>query len=249
MSHARVLCVADEGAKVGTPLIGSRGSSFLIQVDGRTVMFDTGRSGRYLIHNLTHLDVKPDSIDCIVIARASMDCIGGLNTLMTNRKVKVEVHSTPDVWECKRLFGELISPDNVGGIIKVEAGNDWVQLTEHLFITPCVSPGSKELALVLRSNEGAVVFTTCSEDGIAATLAKVKERFGMIRALVGAVNMKKMKQPSVDQIAATIRETYGVKQIHLNGCTAAEGIQKMRVATSNDSIKDFFSGDELDYVV
>ena len=249
MAHARVLCLADEGAKVGTPLIGSKGSSILFEVDGKRIMFGAGKVGRYLMHNMSTLQIKADSVDAVVIPTTSLDQVGGLNAFMTNRTVRVEVYSVPEVWDCKRTFGKLITDDNIGGIIKQEAGADWIQITEHLFISPIINEDTKELVMVLRTNLGPVVFSACAESGIDDSLRIVKKRFNIIRALVGGVRIGKVKQPAANAIADIIIKDYSINELHLNGCTGREGIQKMRVATSNDRIKDFFAGDELDYVL
>ena len=248
MAKARVLCVMDEGAKVGTPLIGSKGDSFLFEVDGRKVLFDTGRSGRYFMHNMGILGIKADSIDAVVISYPSIDHVGGLNQFMTNRTVPVDVYAVPDVWECKRPLGKLISDDNIGGVKKQEAGTEWIELSEHLFLSPAIG-GGREMAMVLRTSEGPVVFSTRAAEGIDKTLGTVKERFHVIRALVGGIDMHRLKQPAVNDIASAITGTYSLNDLHLNGCCGREGIQKMRVATSNSSIKDFFAGDELVYEV
>ena len=48
-------------------------------------------------------------------------------------------------------------------------------------------------------------------------------------------------------MASVIKDTYGVRKLVLNGCTGAEGIQKMRVATTNDGVKDLFVGDKIEF--
>ncbi len=248
MAKASVLCIMDEGAKVGTPLIGAKGASFLFDVDGRKILFDTGRSGRYLVHNMGVLKVKADSVDAVVISNPSIENVGGLNAFMTNRTVPVDVYAVPEVWDCKRPLGKLLSDDNVGGVKKQDAGSEWIQLSEHLFLSPVIG-GGKEMALVLRTNEGPVVFGTRSAEGIGATLRTVKDRFHIICGFVGGIDVHKMKQPAVAEIASVLTDEYSVNELHVNGCTGREGIQKLRVATSNDKIKDFFAGDELVYTV
>ena len=245
--NASVTCLVDEGAKMGTSLIGSKGSSLLFDVDGKRIMFNTGRSGRYLLHNMNQCGIKADSVDAVVISRPAIDQIGGLNNFMTNRTVPVDVFSIDEAWDCKRLFGGLISADNIGGVKKQSAGDDWIQMSEHLFLSPCVNPDTKEMVIVLVTKDGAVVFCACAQSGVADVLNAVKKRFDRISAFVGAIHLRKMKQPAVNTVAQTIREEFGIGTIILNGCTAAEGIQKMRVATSNDTIKDFFAGDVLEF--
>ncbi len=248
MAKASVLCVMDEGAKVGTPLIGAKGASFLFDVDGKRIMFDTGRSGRYLIHNMGVLHIKADSVDAVVISNPSIEHVGGLNAFMTNRTVPVDVYAVPEVWRCKRPLGKLISDDNAGGVHMRDAGSEWIQLTEHLFLSPVIG-GGNEMAMVLRTNEGPMVFSARATEGIGSTLGAVKDRFHIIRGLVGGIYMHKLKQPAVNGIASVITEEYSVNELYINGCAGREGIQKLRVATSNDKIKDFFAGDELVFTV
>ena len=232
MAHVRVLCVMDEGAKENTSLIGSRGASFLFDVDGKRIMFNAGKSGRYLTHNLSYLRIPADSIDAAVISYPSLEYIGGLNSLMTIRKKPLDVYAAPEAWSCKRLMGDLITEDNRGGVNDIDVGDEWIQL-----------------ALVIKTNQGPVVFCARAASGIASILEMAKRRFGQLRGLVGGIEMHKLKQPAVNEIAGSITGMYGIGEIYLNGITGREGIQKMRVATSNDKIKDFFGGYELDFTV
>ena len=249
MAHVRVLCVMDEGAKENTSLIGSRGASFLFDVDGKRIMFNAGKSGRYLTHNLSYLRIPADSIDAAVISYPSIEYIGGLNSLMTIRKKPLDVYAAPEAWSCKRLMGDLITEDNRGGVNDIDVGDEWIQLTEHLHLSPFADQESRELALVLKTNQGPVVFCVRAASGIASILEMAKRRFGQLRGLVGGIEMHKLKQPAVNEIAGSITGMYGIGEIYLNGITGREGIQKMRVATSNDKIKDFFGGYELDFTV
>lgn len=244
MENARILCLVDEGAKTGTPLVGSKGSSLLIEADGSKVLFNTGRSGGHLVHNMSHLGIMPDDIDAVVISNASLDCVGGLNNFMTYRKEPITVYSIPEAWDCKRLIGPLISEDNDKRDAKI-AGSDWIQLSQHLFVSPIIEGPSMEMAVVLLTKDGAVVLSESASDGVSGMLKTVSARFSDIHAFVGGIRMKKMKQPAVNGIASVLTEEYGIRDLHINGCSSSEGIQKLRVATSNDSIRDFFVGCEL----
>ena len=248
MSKAEILCLYDEGAQVGTHLTGGKGCSFLIDVDGERTLFDTGARGKVLVHNMLELDVDIDSIDRVVISHASLDHIGGLNSFMDNRKKKVEVISHPSSWNVKRMFGgSIISEENAPGIEHRYIDSEWIQLSRNLFVTPPVNGIANESALVLSTNEGAVVISAAAEGGIVDTLKVVSSKFDRIYALVGGVKLRKVKQPVVNLIASEIKESFGVRKIVLNGCTTAEGIQKMRVATSQSSVGEMFVGDKLEF--
>lgn len=248
MSKAEILCLYDEGAQVGTHLTGGKGSALLIDVDGERTLFDTGARGKTLIHNMEELDVAVDTIDRVVISHGSIRYIGGLNAFMDNRKEKVEVYSHPSAWNVKRMFGgKLVSEENEPGIIHKYIDNDWVQLSRNLFITPPISGVTKESALVLSTDEGAVVISAAAEDGIVETLKVVSSKFDRIYALVGGVNLHKMKQPEVSLIASEIKDSFGVRKLILNGRTGGEGIQKMRVAINFKAVDDLFIGDKLQF--
>ena len=248
MGKAEILCLYDEGAKVGTHLIGGAGCSFLIDVDGERTLFDTGSRGNVLVRNMSELEIKADSVNRVVISHGSIKHIGGLNSFMNERKEKVEVYSNPSSWNVKRMFGgSIISEENEPGIIHRYVDNEWVQLSKNLFITPIINSNAKESALVLCTNEGAVVISACGYDGIVETLKVVSERFDRIYALVGGIHFRKKKQPEVNLIVSEIKESFGVRKLVMNGCTTAEGIQKMRVAIGNDKVVDLFVGDRLDF--
>ncbi|MGN1044402.1 MAG: MBL fold metallo-hydrolase [Candidatus Methanomethylophilaceae archaeon] len=248
MSKAEILCLYDEGAQVGTQLIGGKGFSVLIDVDGERTLFDTGRRGRYLRGNMDILGIEPDSVTRVVISHGSIGHIGGLDAFMSGRREKVEVHSHPSSWNVRRLFGgKIVSDENEPGIMYRYIGEEWVQLSKNLFLSPPLNGVSNESVLVLTTDEGAVVISACAHCGITDALEAVSKRFGRIYAIVGGLHIQKCKQKEVNEVASTIKDTYGVRKLILNGCTGAEGIQKMRVATSNDGIKDLFVGDKLEF--
>ena len=82
---ARILNVYDEGALEHTPLIGGHGQGFIIDVDGKRILFDTGLRGRYLLHNMKVLGIEPDSIDMVVLSHGHRDHTGGLVSLLEER--------------------------------------------------------------------------------------------------------------------------------------------------------------------
>lgn len=246
MATVRIRCVYDEGAKVGTTLIGARGDSFLLEADGQRTLFDTGRRGRYLLHNMERMDIGADSVDRVAISSASLDSIGGLDAFMGRRSSKVEVYAHESAWQAKRLLSPLISEENVGGIVRCDV-KDWVRLSDSLWLTPPVMPGSNEVAAVINTPKGAVVVSGGGYDGLQHTLDIVKGRHGKIRAVVGGAGLRKAKQAQADALAAALTDSFGSPELHLNGSTSAEGIQKMRVALGKDAVRDFFAGDELGF--
>ena len=95
MKKAKVLSVYDEGALEDTPFIGATGFSVLVEVDGQRTLFDTGMRGRYLIHNLDYLDVKPDMIDRVVISHNHKGNMGGFSSIVPAMVVRI---ASPFTW-------------------------------------------------------------------------------------------------------------------------------------------------------
>ncbi len=248
MARVRILSIYDDGAKVNTPLIGGKGKSLLIDVDGEKTLFDTGLRGRYLLHNMDQLGVDADSVNRIVISHGSINHMGGLDSFLRKREESVDVYTESSSWECKRRFGTLLSPEN-SVKINMHDVQDWIQLSEHLFITPPVNQIANEVALVVKTSKGAIVISACAHGGIVDTLALVKEKFGRIHALIGGLHLNKVKQPVVNILAEELRENYGNPELYLNGCTTGEGIQKLRAAFTKDWVQDLFVGYELEFVL
>ena len=67
--------------KKASSLKSSWGLSFLIRKDNGTILFDTGPSGRELLHNLKKLDINTAEIKKIVISHNHPDHTGGINLI------------------------------------------------------------------------------------------------------------------------------------------------------------------------
>ena len=67
------------------------GLSWLIN---KTILFDTGESGKYLLHNMTKLDVDVSMLDAVVISHEHWDHVNGLWELLGKRK-NLKVYACP----------------------------------------------------------------------------------------------------------------------------------------------------------
>ncbi len=68
---AKITCAYDEGSIPGTSLIGAKGTSMLVEKDGKKILFNTGLRDRYLSHNMDYLDIDPESIDMVVVSQSN----------------------------------------------------------------------------------------------------------------------------------------------------------------------------------
>jgi 7,8-dihydropterin-6-yl-methyl-4-(beta-D-ribofuranosyl)aminobenzene 5'-phosphate synthase len=94
----RVICVVDDAVQRRSPFWGEHGLAFLIEKDGRRVLFDTGQSGTVLLHNLELVDVDPAAIDALAISHAHYDHTGGLAALLEHLRPGTPLYANPDLF-------------------------------------------------------------------------------------------------------------------------------------------------------
>lgn len=78
----RLTCLVDNGVQAGSSLWGEHGLSFLIETDAGNVLWDTGRSGTVLAHNLRALRLDGVRLAAIALSHAHDDHTGGLEAAL-----------------------------------------------------------------------------------------------------------------------------------------------------------------------
>jgi 7,8-dihydropterin-6-yl-methyl-4-(beta-D-ribofuranosyl)aminobenzene 5'-phosphate synthase len=262
---ARVLSVYDEGALVGTPLIGAKGLSILVDVDGSRTLFDTGLRGKYLTHNMDCLNIEPDSIDRVVISHAHIDHTGGLQGLLEARERDVEILITPDCEYVSRVrflgipvkrAGLPNMPDDEMEKMDLRTVSEWTQLSENLFLTGKIpsehtAGGSAmdipadESSLVITAKNGAVLICGCCHHGMGTTIAYVEKMTGMnVVTVIGGLHMRRLKKKEVHGIAEGLIEN-GAPLLYANHCTGETQTIHLREKLGLDAVKNFYVGTEI----
>ncbi len=241
---AKVLSVYDEGALEDTSLIGAKGLSMLVEVDGQRTLFDTGMRGRYLLHNMGHLNIEPDSIDRVVLSHIHKGNVGGLSKLIEARTKPLDVYANGQFAELKKAFGKpFISEEDSAKMVlhTIEGETD---LSEHLFIEGTFGE-CEESFLVIKTRKGPAILSSCYHNGTSEVLSAVKARTGSNPAyLFGGIHLLKTKQKFVDPTAEIFKE-FGSPQMYMNHCAGPLGITFLRVHFGLDGVKDFYVGTEV----
>ena len=249
MKKAKVLSVYDEGALEDTPFIGATGFSVLVEVDGQRTLFDTGMRGRYLIHNLDYLDVKPDMIDRVVISHNHKGNMGGLGKLLDERTEPVDIYVNGQFSSLTRLFGRPLFSEEQSSKARIHVMEGDTEFSEHL---AAMGPFGdlEEYSLVLSSSKGPVVITSCYHSGTDRVLSKVKKDFGRDPChLIGGLHMHKANQTVVNP-TADILESYGSPHLSMCHCAKESGaVTYLRVRFNLKGVDDFYVGSVIELEV
>ncbi len=94
----KLTCLVDDAVQPDTGFWGEHGLAYLIEADGRRVLFDTGQSGTVLLHNLKLLNIDPASFDALAISHAHYDHTGGLPVLLGQLRPGIPLFANPDLF-------------------------------------------------------------------------------------------------------------------------------------------------------
>lgn len=246
---ARITCVYDEGALENTSFIGAKGTSFLIDIEGKRVLFDTGLRNKYLLHNLEYLEVSPDSIDAVVISQSHPDNCRALDGLLGARSSPLDVYCPAGLYGGKAgMFSRSvgISDDNRDRVVFHDLGG-WIEVVPGVTVTPSVvyDDGYSESFLVVEGGQLTVV-SGRGVMGPAPVIDMVSSRFNrQVRAFYGSVLLEKMKKP-VAEAYAKVFSNEGVTDLYLNHCTGLSGMTNLRVHLGLKGVKDLYVGQSQD---
>jgi 7,8-dihydropterin-6-yl-methyl-4-(beta-D-ribofuranosyl)aminobenzene 5'-phosphate synthase len=94
----RLICVVDDAVQRSSSFWGEHGIAFLIDREGKRVLFDTGQSGTVLQRNLELLDLDPATVDAVAISHAHYDHTGGLPDLLKHLSPGTPLYANPDLF-------------------------------------------------------------------------------------------------------------------------------------------------------
>ena len=240
----KITCVYDEGSQPGTPLIGAKGTSFLIEKDDKRVLFNTGLRDRYLIHNMEHLEIDPESIDMVVVSQSNPNASAALNGLLKGRGNPIDVYCPNGLYGGKSLLtrGVGLSEENKPKAIFHDLG-EWQEVLPGIFTTPFYydEKGYGETFLVVKDGMKMALMSgrcSCYPD---AVIADVTQHFGMKPTVfMGPVFLEKRKKPVAKIYADTLCQ---IPELYINHCVGRDGMVNLRVNLGLAGVKDFYVGD------
>jgi len=240
----KITCVYDEGSQPYTSLIGAKGTSFLVEKDGKKVLFNTGLRDRYLIHNMEFLEIDPESIDAVVVSQSNPSDAGALNGFLKIRETPINVYAPKGLYGTKSLLsrGVGLAESNAPKANFIELGG-WEEVLPGIHITPFIydEKGYGETFMVVENGSKLIILSGRCSCGPEKFISAVKDHFDRtISAFIGPVFLEKKKKPVAEQYANVLKE---IPDLYLNHCTGRDGMTNLRVHLGLAGVSDFYVGD------
>jgi 7,8-dihydropterin-6-yl-methyl-4-(beta-D-ribofuranosyl)aminobenzene 5'-phosphate synthase len=235
------------------------GYAAFVEVGGKRILFDTGNNAEVLAQNAAARSVDLARLDFVVMSHRHGDHMGGMSYLLSvNPKVRIYApkegfgvygadlpsafYRKDEALPAEQRYYDGKPPD------VMRFGSAWPQANITLVDKPTMiapgihlislvsdKPGTlelRELSLALETPDGMVIVVGCSHTGIdnivkAATAIQPK-----IQLVVGGFHLVVAKDPDIEAIITTLRDTYKVAYVAPGHCTGEPTFAALRKAFS-----------------
>jgi 7,8-dihydropterin-6-yl-methyl-4-(beta-D-ribofuranosyl)aminobenzene 5'-phosphate synthase len=139
-------------------LKSSWGFSCLIELEEKTILFDTGGDGEILLANMRLLNKDPKAIDMIVLSHIHGDHTGGLWSLLREKstlKVYIPASFPQEFEQRANEFG--------AEVFRVDTS---LEIDRGIYSTGEMDHGIREQSLIIRTSKGIILITGCAHPGI-----------------------------------------------------------------------------------
>lgn len=255
-------------------LISEWGLSVWIEHNGRNILLDTGTTGRFA-ENAKQMGIALETADVGVLSHAHYDHANGIDAFFAvNAHAKFYLRAGTKE-RCYGKKGWKYHYNGIRRGLLMEYADRIVYaqgnyaLCPGAWLIPHSSPGlekiaarsglyvrrglrmvpddfSHEQSLVLETEQGLVIFNSCSHAGPGNIIAEVRSAFpGMkIYALIGGLHLYKLTDAEVRTLAAHIRET-GIELVCTGHCTGDRGFEVLREELGA-GVQQLYTGMEIE---
>lgn len=196
-----------------------------IEIDGLSVLFDTGGDGATLLGNLAILGHTPEEIDIVVLSHEHNDHTGGLQALLdANDHLSVYMPSAfPESLKARvRERATLVEVDGS------------VQIAERVWSLGSMGTSPVEQSLVVESSQGLIVVTGCAHPGIVG-IVRAASDMGRIHMVLGGFHLRDKSAAEIETVITQLRDL-GVERIAPCHCTGEQAMSMFATAFGADYI-------------
>lgn len=222
------------------------GYAAFVEIGGKRILFDTGNNAEVLAKNAVARKVDLSRLDFVVMSHRHGDHMGGMSYLLgVNPKVQIyapkegfgvygaDLPSTfyrkDESLPAEQRYYDGKPPD------VMRFGSAWPQANITLVDKPIeIAPGIhlislvsdkpgtlelRELSLAIETPDGMVIVVGCSHTGIDNIVKAAAAIQPKIQFVAGGFHLVVAKDPEIEAIIATLRDTYNVAYIAPGHCT------------------------------
>jgi len=235
------------------------GYAAFVEVGGKRILFDTGNNAEVLEKNAAAKSVDLARLDFVVMSHRHGDHMGGMSYLLRlNPKVRIYApkegfgvygadlpsafYRKDESLPAEQRYYDGKPPD------VMRFGSAWPQANITLIDKPTMiepgihlislvsdKPGTlelRELSLAIETSDGMVIVVGCAHPGIdnivkAATAIQPKIQF-----VAGGFHLVIAKDPDIEAVITTLRDTYKVAYVAPGHCTGEPTFTALRKAFS-----------------
>jgi len=268
----KLTVLTDNNSIIDRYFLAEPALSFLIEEDGKKILFDTGYSDVF-IKNASKMNVKLTDIDAVVLSHGHIDHTGGLHNLISILMEEVfenRAKAKPDLICHEDTFKEKMIPDgiDVGSTVKEGQLGIYFNLRltkDPLWITDKIvylgeiprlndfenkKPIGNDYvlddsAIAWKSDKGLVIITGCSHAGICNIIehAKVVCNEEKVLDIIGGFHLL---NPSKEQLNGTMAYLAELKPKNVYACHCTDLNSKIALSKAVN-IKELGVGMTLKY--
>ena len=266
--HAEMTVLIDNIA--AEPLAAEWGLSILLNLDGRKLLLDTGASPAFA-RNAELLGIDLAEVEAGVLSHAHYDHADGLAEFFARNKTAPFFVRAGSCENCYGIKDGVLEYDGIrrGTLQEYEDRIRYVSgvhaLADGVWLLPhrpadysaislrnalysvrggqCLPDDfSHEQTLVVETENGLLVFNSCSHTGLTNILEDIRAMLGRcdVLAYVGGLHLYKMTDEELETLCGEITDT-GIEHIFTGHCTGDHAFGVLQAALG-DRIVQFSSG-------
>ena len=231
----RISVLVEDYSGYESPFLGQHGVSFLIEANGKRILFDTGQSAGPVLHNMGLLGIEPRTIDYVFLSHCHYDHTGGLPEMLKAIGKHVPVIAHPTIFRKHfvtkphlRDVGVPFRREEIEGLAELYLTAEPIEIVEGVYSTGEIVDRDDfekatlevytlrdgkivrdelldDMSLVARTPEGLVIVSGCSHAGIVSIVKHAVKLTGE-KKVRAVIGGFHLIDASDERIEKTVRE-------------------------------------------